>query len=142
MSSESSSVDLWDEFVQFAYSKKLEHKHLFPDDLDIKTLEQMLSFHFHHGNLYMAKHEGQWSFGVMRPIKDPMVPDFNWEQPEGDYLLLDFLYCKSKKVCLALWDKFCGTSPRPKAIVFYRKGKPKVMTKEMVLRFFSPIFSK
>jgi hypothetical protein len=134
--------DEWTEFVDFAWEKKSQHELLFPADIEKDVFDQLLSFHFLHKNLYMAKDGDEWSFGVMRPIEDPFNPWFNWEQKEGDFLLLDFLYCKSKKTCLRLWNMFCKNVTGKKMIVYHRRGKTKRLTKELVLKFFAGLFNK
>jgi|APGre2960657373_1045057.scaffolds.fasta_scaffold69631_2 hypothetical protein len=134
--------DLWDEFVDFAYSKKLEHKLLFPEDLEKETLDQMLTFHFHNKNLYLAKNGDEWSFAVLRPVKHALDVVFNWEQPESDILLLDYLYSKCKKSTLLMWNMFCERNMKPSAIVYYRRGKPKLATKELMFNFFKQCIPK
>jgi hypothetical protein len=134
--------DLWDEFVDFAYSKKLEYKWLFPEDLEKETLDQMLTFHFHNKNLLLTKDGDEWSFVVLRPIKHVLDVVFNWEQPESDIILLDFMYSKCKKASLTLWNMFCIKNLKPSAIVYYRRGKPKLMNKTLLFNFFKKCIPK
>ena len=127
---------IWDQFVNFAYAKKAEHEWLFPAKIDKDVFGQMLAFHCHHKNLYIVKGANDWAFGVMRPIKHAFDVDFNWEQPDSNLYLLDFLYSKYKYATLELWNMFCGKGIKPSSILYYRKGKPKQFTPKLVFKFF------
>jgi hypothetical protein len=132
----SDQLDIWKEFVDFAYAKKAEHEWLFPAKIDKDVFSQMLAFHCHHKNLNIIKGNNDWAFVVFRPIKHAFDVDFNWEQPDSNLYLLDFLYSKCKYATLELWNMFCARGVRPSSILYYRRGKPKPFTPKLVLKFF------
>jgi hypothetical protein len=130
------AMSLWNQFVDFAYSKKAEHEWLFPAKIDKDVFEQMLAFHYNHKNLHIVKSGDDWSFVVFRPIKHAFDVDFNWEQPDSRLYLLDFLYSKCKYATLELWNMFCNLGVKPSSILYYRRGEPKPFTPKLVLKFF------
>lgn len=130
------TVSLWDEFVDFAFQKKQEHEWLFPENIDKDTLDQMLAFHYHNKNLNLLRTKDGWAFVVFRPIKNAFDVNFNWEQPDSNLYLLDFLYSKCKYATLELWNMFCNRGVKPSSILYYRRGEPKPFTPKLVLKFF------
>lgn len=131
----SDQLDIWKEFVDFAYAKKAEHEWLFPAKIDKDVFSQMLAFHCHHKNLNIVKGTNDWAFVVIRPIKHALDVDFNWEQPNSNLYLLDFLYSKCKHASLELWNMFCARGVKPSSMLYYRRGNPKPLTANLVFKF-------
>ena len=128
------TLEEWNLFLDFAKHVSREHLNLW-GHICGDTLEQYLSFHALHKNLYTTKDGDQFAFLLVRPIAELSL-DFNWQNPESDLLLLDALYCKSKKAGLRLLKLYLDSGRSISNAVYHRNGKFKPWTPKLTRRFF------
>ena len=141
MSPEYTNNNYWDSLVDFVFAKKQEHIHLLHHDIDRDVLDKMLAFHFHHKNLFVTRAPDGFAFCVVRPVKEVGEFDFDWEQPDSDLYLLDFLYSRCKKATLRIWQQICDTIAS-RNIFYYRYGVPKMLTRRLVAKLFYEVGRK
>lgn len=124
----------WSLFLEFAKQVSREHLRLW-GHIDGNTLEQYLSFHAIHKNLYVTQDGDGFAFLVVRPVTEPTCV-FDWTQPESDLLLLDVLYSKSKKASLRLLKLYLDSGRCINNTIYHRNGKFLPWTPKLTKRFF------
>jgi hypothetical protein len=141
MSPEYTANSYWDAFVDFVFIKKQEHQHMLHHDIERDLLDKMLAFHHHNRNLFWTPSPDGFAFMVVRPVKEVGEVEFDWEQPESDIYLLDFLYSSCKKATLRLWKQMCDTIAS-RNIFYYRFGRLKTLDRRLVAKLFYEVGRK
>lgn len=128
------TTDEWNDFTEFAKRISREHLRLW-GHISGETLEQYLSFHAIHRNLYITRDGDGWAFAVVRPVGDKTT-DFDWTQPDSNRLLLDVLYSRSKKAALRLLSLYLDSGRCISNTFYNRNGKLNPWTIKLTRRFF------
>lgn len=110
-------------------------------DIERDLLDKMLAFHYHNRNLFWTPAPDGFAFAVVRPVKEVGEVEFDWEQPESDIYLLDFLYSSCKKATLRLWKQVCDTITS-RNIFYYRFGRLKTLDRRLVAKLFYEVGRK